>query len=200
LGAEGATLPSPAVRSSVTRPSPPPPSPQKKKDSEPVATIVAAHDELRQALVTAVTHARPMLGALLDQASTITVDGGSLVVGFGPGDDGLRRMLSGDENLRALTALAEQTLGRTLSLKVSGAPDDARSSVPRGAEGTDDPPPASREGVDAEGSTRLQLMERARKDPGVQRVLREFGAQIIDVRPLSAPVNEDPVTAVEETP
>jgi hypothetical protein len=42
-------------------------------------------------------------------------------------------------------------------------------------------------------------MERARNDPAVRRLLREFGAQIIDVRPLRArPEDEGPPPTIEE--
>jgi len=32
-----------------------------------------------------------------------------------------------------------------------------------------------------------ELLEKARHEPGVERLLREFGAQVIDIRPLDAP-------------
>jgi hypothetical protein len=113
-------------------------------------------------------------------------------------------MLSGDDHTRALEALAAKTLGRPLSLRIAGAPDkpppeSARSSNPLADEPAARPTPST-PGPEADGASRLQLMERARQDPGVQRVLREFGAQIIDVRPLRVSSDEDRPVPVEETP
>jgi hypothetical protein len=32
-----------------------------------------------------------------------------------------------------------------------------------------------------------ELLEKAKHEPGVERLLREFGAQVIDIRPLDSP-------------
>jgi hypothetical protein len=45
------------------------------------------------------------------------------------------------------------------------------------------------------------LLERARQEPGIKKLLREFGAQVVDIRPLSAPketVFRDEAPAPEE--
>jgi DNA polymerase-3 subunit gamma/tau len=206
LGPASATPTVPSGRAaSPPRPSMPSP-PQKKNETEPLTRPAAASPlgEVRQALVVAVTEARPMLGALLDQAASIVVDGGSLVVTFGPGDEGLRRMLSGDDHTRALETLAAKTLGRPLSLRIASARDERPpENAPmrdRVADEAAVPETRSKPGPEADGASRLQLMERARQDPGVQRVLREFGAQIIDVRPLRVSSDEDRPVPLEETP
>ena len=205
LGPAAATTAPSGRAAPPPRPSAPPP-PQKKNETEPLTRPAAGSPlgEVRQALVAAVTEARPMLGALLDQAASIVVDGGSLVVTFGPGDDGLRRMLSGDDHTRALEALAAKSFGRPLSLRIAGAPDERPPEIARTRDRVADEAAvletSSKPGPEADGASRLQLMERARQDPGVQRVLREFGAQIIDVRPLRVSSEEDRSVPLEETP
>jgi len=142
--------------------------------------VAAGFEDVREAIVSTVTQARPMLGAILERAASIVVDGGSLVVNFGPSDAGMRRMLAGDDNVRSIEQIASQSLGRPLSLKVSGATDG-------GAPGPASPvpPPAGARPPQSEGGeSRHELTERARKDPAVSRLLTEFGAQVVDVRPL----------------
>jgi hypothetical protein len=34
---------------------------------------------------------------------------------------------------------------------------------------------------------RGSLLERAKKDPGIKKLLHDFGAQVVDIRPLDAP-------------
>jgi hypothetical protein len=96
-------------------------------------------------------------------------------------------MLAGDDNGRSIEEIASQSLGRPLTLRVSGATDG-------GAAGPAAPVPApgvSRSTPSAEaGESRHELTERARKDPGISRVLSEFGAQVVDVRPLR-PAGDD---------
>ena len=80
--------------------------------------IVEGFSDVRDAIVSAVATARPMLGAILERATTIVVDGGKLVVTFGPSDAGMRRMLLGDDNVRSIEGIAVQALGRPLALRV----------------------------------------------------------------------------------
>jgi DNA polymerase-3 subunit gamma/tau len=170
--------------------------------AQPTLTVALA--EVREALVVAITEARPMLGAMLEQAVGVVVDGGTLTVTFGPGDDGIRRMLSSDENTRTVETIAAKALGRTIALRVAGPPEGLASSPSISGELAPDAPRepaprASRGPAADEGASRHQLMERARKDPAVQRLLSEFGAQIIDVRALHAPAeDEGPPPTIEE--
>ena len=162
-------------RGGMERPEPPPS--QKKNDPE-LATLSAPtiFGEVRGILLAAVHIERPMLGALVEQAREITVDGGTLVVGFSAADDSLRRMLAGADNVRTLEQIASKTLGRPLSVRVASVDAPIAASPVRPVAGDVPPPsPASDE--------REPLAERARNDPGVRRLLREFGAQIVDVRP-----------------
>ena len=163
---------------------PPAPTPPRTKiESAPASLrspIAAGFEDVRAAIVSAVTHARPMLGAILERAATIVVDGGTLVVSFGPADAGMRRMLSGDENVRSIVEIAGQALGRPLSLRVASGTEGgpAAPAPPAPVSAPSRPTPESAD------ESRHALTERARKDPVVSRLLTEFGAQVVDVRPL----------------
>jgi len=99
----------------------------------------------------------------------------------------VHRVFVTDDNVRSIEAIAAQTLGRPLSLRVdvSSEPvsDDRVTVGPAGAVAVSIAPPAPPPGSE---ESRQALTERARKDPGVSRLLTEFGAQVVDVRPLRA--------------
>ena len=59
-------------------------------------------------------------------------------------------------------------------------PESAQREKPRGAQ-----------------SGRNELLEQARNEPGVKKLLREFGAQVVDIRPLELHAPE-PATDVED--
>jgi DNA polymerase-3 subunit gamma/tau len=188
----GAVRPIEEILASLGGPPPPAATPPKTKPetaagTEPRASaspIAVGFDDVREALVSAVTRARPMLGAMLQRAAAVIVDGGTLVVTYGPSDSGVRRMLTGDENVRSIEQLAAQTLGRPLALRVSESTGGAA------------PAALSQTGAD---ESKQNLTERARKDPAVNRVLTEFGAQIVDVRPLRpGSADAEPTLSVEE--
>ena len=158
-----------------TAPAAPGAPPKAKRDAAPgvrppapPTAIAAGFEDVREAVVSAVTRARPMLGAMLQRAAAVIVDGGSLVVTFGAADSGVRRTLLGENNVRSIEQIVTQALGRPVALRVSESSEGISAPV-AGAEA---------------GSTesKQDLTDRARKDPAVSRVLTEFGAQIVDVR------------------
>jgi DNA polymerase-3 subunit gamma/tau len=196
---QGTAAPTVALPSSPRAASPvvPVAPPPKKKAAEPASPPASADEpaglrpapasgELRDALIAAVGGARPMLGAMLEQAASIHIDGGSLRITFGPGDDGLRRMLASDDNTRAIERLATETFGRPLVMRVVGVGDGAERPVPAV--------------LATPLESRQQLIDRAGRDPDVRRLLHEFGAQIIDARALSPTDDEERSTTAEETP
>jgi DNA polymerase-3 subunit gamma/tau len=175
-------------------PANPPPAPGKKSEAAasraasvaPASPIAAGFQDVREALVSAVTQARPMLGAVLARAVTLMVDGGTLVATFGSSDSGMRRMLMGDENVRSIESIAAQTLGRPLTLRVLESGESTGVGLaqpPTGPAGH----VASQDGVT---ESLHELTQRARKDPAVSRLLSEFGAQVVDVRPLRPGVDD----------
>jgi hypothetical protein len=106
-----------------------------------------------------------MIAAMVGQASRIVLDGGQLSIAFGSQDDGVRKVLAGDENVRAVEAIAAKTLGRPISVRIEGGPPVAKAP---------------------------SLTERASDDPAVRRLVGEFGAHLVDVRPArETPPTED---------
>lgn len=186
----------PRIKSEVDHPRRPAPS---QGSVDPGSTthlsrVAEGFSNVRQTIVTAVTQSRPMLGAILERATAIVVDGGSLVVTFGPSDAGMRRMLLSEDNVRSIEGIAGQTLGRPLGLRVSGSNDGPGNLSPAPTPSHTEAP---RDGDDA-GETTQALNERARKDPGVKRLLTEFGAQVVDVRPLRPAIEDVPPTPTAE--
>jgi|SRR6516164_1537446 DNA polymerase-3 subunit gamma/tau len=193
-----------------------PPSPQKKNVREPapvtpiagataaVSPAASGMVELRATIVGAVTAARPMLGVALEGADSIRVDGASLVVAFGVGGAEMRRLLVAPDNAKTIESLVSSALGRPVALKVLG--DAAREGSAAAAADTGPPhhPPALGAGGEISGSadrTPPDLADRARKDPAIRKLLDEFGAQLVDVRPVAQPVVAEITEASsEETP
>ena len=97
-----------------------------------------------------------MIGAIVEQAKSVVLDGGSLAIAFGPDEDGVRKVLASDENVRAVEGIATRTLGRPVSVRVEGGPPAPKLPT---------------------------LAERAQGDPAVRRLVGEFGAHLVDVKP-----------------
>jgi DNA polymerase-3 subunit gamma/tau len=191
----------PAVPVAPSRASGPSASATRAPDPARPSPVAAGLEDVRQALVAAVAHARPMLGAILERSSGLIVDGGTLIVTFHASDAGMCRMLTADDNVRSIEAIARETLGRPLTLRVEapseggGAAPAAPSSEPPSHGG----PAVGRPPVEAAGESKQALTERALKDPAVSRLLKEFGAQVVDVRPLRGDTEDGAAPAsVEE--
>src|SRR5262249_9922155 len=103
-----------------------------------------------------------------------------LAVSFAASDAGLRRLLAADEHARAIESIAQTTFGRPLALRVFGPPEGG----PTGATVTSPQPAGTPATTNRAEESRQELTDRAKKDPTVNRVLNEFGAQVVDVRPL----------------
>jgi DNA polymerase-3 subunit gamma/tau len=142
------------------------------------SAVAQGLDEVRRAVVDAVTKDRPMLGAILERASTIAIDGGTLLIAFASTDAGMQRVLAADDHARAVERIVAEALGRPLSLRVAAAPAVTPTPSPRA-----DAAPGH--------ASQDELAERARNDPAVSRLLEGFGAQIIDVRPVGSSSEEN---------
>jgi DNA polymerase-3 subunit gamma/tau len=164
-----------------------------RAESAPVPSPIASgFEDVRASVTAAVTQARPMLGAMLERAATIVVDGGVLVVTFGAAETGVRRVLVTEDNVRSIEAIAAQTLGRPLALRVEmSSPTVVSGSIASGPPAAGPGPLASPPPPTGAEESRQALTDRARKDPGVSRLLTEFGAQVVDVRPLRPGPDED---------
>jgi hypothetical protein len=120
-----------------------------------------------------------MLGALLESASAIKESSGSVAIVFGRGAAAARQ-LERKENLDLIRKQAEQLLGRPASVKIETATAPAPGGdLPKSAGG--------RRPTKAARSTEGELLKRARKEAGVNKLLHEFGAQVVKIRPLSSP-------------
>ena len=136
-----------------------------------------------------------MLGAVLERAGALAVDGATLVVTFGPSDVGMRRMLMGDDNVRSIETIAAQALGRPLTLRVLASSEGAGAGLPESLPS----PSGQTQAQDGAAESLHELTQRARKDPAVSRLLNEFGAQVVDVRPLRPGLDDaERSPAVEE--
>ena len=157
----------------------------------PTTATAAGLENVRDAINAAVTQARPMLGAMLERAVTLVVDRGSLVVTFAASDAGVRRVLVTDDNVRSIEAIAAQALGRPLALRVEVSSDTVavRPTAP-GPAMVNASSDAVRPPMESTGESRQALTERARKDPGVSRLLAEFGAQVVDVQSLRPGIDD----------
>jgi hypothetical protein len=128
-----------------------------------------------------------MLEAMLEEAATLRLEGDDVVVSFAPGAEAVRRMFERDDNVAFVKGLAAQVYGAALDLRFEAG----AAAVPAAAPPPTATPTARPDTTDVAPSdpslTRQQLFDGARRDPSIQRLLREFGAQIVDVRPLELP-------------
>ncbi len=163
----------PAAPGAPAKPAPAPAAPKSRKAEPAPATGQASQPssgfgDAREALLSAVAGARPMLGGILQKAASIVIDGGTIRVTFAPADIGIRRLLESEDNARSIEAIASQAFGRPFKLHLG--------------DGIGNPEPEADPAKPEE--SRDDLASRARKDPMIGRLLTEFGAQVVDVRPL----------------
>ena len=175
------------------------PARQKKKTGEqaPAAVSTAADDgSLAARLTAAVTAARPMVGAMLDQASGLDLDGDRLRVRFPEQLEPVKRQLERPDNLSLLKSQCERLTGRKLDVSIEvaeGSPDPGPGpeatgpAQPTATVTADEKRTILDEGGTTRGAARATedtLLERARREPGVRKLLDAFGAQVVDIRPL----------------
>lgn len=132
-------------------------------------------------LVTRVRNTRPMLGAVLEQASSIALEAGVLRIRFEAGMDALKRTLAQPESLELLRSEAATASGGPVTVQIEvGSGSAARPEA--AATGPEPTSPGSPRfgGRAATGG----LLDRIREEPGVGKLLDIFGAQVVDLRPL----------------
>ncbi len=121
---------------------------------------------------------RPMITALIGHASGVELEGDQAIIRFPAGAESFKTQAEREETLTLLKGCASEAGGRPLVLRIELEKDkNGRDPGPR-----------------REAGNRRQLMETAGSDPAVKHLLREFGAQIVDIRPL------DLEGSAEETP
>ncbi len=141
---------------------------------------------------------RPMLTALMKHARKISLGESGVVIRFPPDGSSLKAQAEKKESLSALAACAEQTAGKPVPIRIEIEPDGEKvDPAPGGRPGSGGD--ASLPGSGTTGSNRpadrRSLDAEAKADPAVRHLLREFGAQILDIRPLESPV---PTPAFQE--
>jgi DNA polymerase-3 subunit gamma/tau len=188
------TVPPAAKKTGEAKPTSPTGRSQPASRVEPAALrspIAAGFEDVRAAVVSAVTQSRPMLGAMLERAVAVLVEGGTLVVTFGASDVGMRRVLMTDDNVRSIETIAAAALGRPLALRVAESSGDvAVGPLTPAVTTATSSLPSERTAAGGTEESRQALTERALKDPAVSRLLKEFGAQVVDVRPLRPDVED----------
>ena len=117
-----------------------------------------------------------MVGAILQQADAVEIAGDRLLIRFDAGTEALVRRLEQPANLDVVRRAASDAAGRRIDVRVE-------TGARKAAAARDEPPPPGDPGPAHDGD-QASLMERARKEPGVRKLLREFGAQIVDIKPL----------------
>jgi hypothetical protein len=188
-------LPTPRAATPSRKPTAAPPDASKKKDlippdaassSMPATPSPAAAGGVPEFL--AEIHAeRPMLAVMLEGVAQLVVEDGRLVIAVGPDAEPVRRVLEREDAQATLRAVAARALGVSFVEVRATAQTQPPSAVervlaPRAASDPRSVPST------ANRSEREDLYDRARSDPAIKRLLSEFGAQIVDVRPLDAPV------------
>ena len=129
-----------------------------------------------------VQRAKPMLGAMLEQVGSATLDGDILVLYLGEAAAALRKRLEAEDSMKILRRCAAEASGKDLRIRLASASDGmsrpAEREAPAGqaAGRPGKPGPA----VEDRGS----LLERAKKDPGVEKLLHDFGAQVVEIKPM----------------
>jgi DNA polymerase-3 subunit gamma/tau len=209
LASLGAVRPIEEVLGSLGDPAPAPsPTPprQKKKHGEASPALTpepppaaaparppASGDTAR--LIESVCQARPMLGAMLQQA-TVELRGDRLCVRFPPGMEAVKRQIETRQSVTLLRDEAEKLGHVRLEIRVElgdVAAGAARDGKPA-AMGT---PPASEPEMDAapdpapttprRAGSDDHLLDQARQEPGIQKLLDAFGAHVVDIRRHDAP-------------
>ena len=170
-------------------------------------------------LVDALHRERPMIGAMIDQASELRLTAGELIIRFPDSMEAVKRQVETRESLQLLREQAERVAGGRVEIRIelsaatpTPAPPPAGSKSKRSdtkratpvepapasesAKRTAPPKPAA---SDTGG-----LLEQARSEPGVQKLLDAFGAHVVEIRRHDEPAEKRtpgrPARPPEDTP
>ena len=147
-------------------------------------------------LCAAVFADRPMLGSILQEAERIEALGDAVVVRLAAGMESIGRQLGRKENLEILVRHAQRTAGRPMRILIDDGADETAAADEPPAVAPAAAPAAPRRPQRDVGHPRggvgdADLLERATSEPGVKKLLREFGAKVVDIRPLAPPPGAD---------
>ena len=159
VGQPVALAPASASQASGAGVAPAPESVRPRTESEESARIKRGLEE----------RGKPLLAAALDGAKQILVEGEDVRVEFAPEGKHLRDTLMKPENMRLLREACCEALGRSVGvavvIKAAGEADDALAPEDE----------ARRE--------QRRMREQAEANPVVQKMLKTFRAEIVEVRP-----------------
>lgn len=127
---------------------------------------------------------RPMITALIGHATGVELKDGQAIIRFPAGAGSFKTQAEREETLALLKECATEAGGRSLTLRIEMEDETGDRSGGGGKTSERGRP----------DNHRRQLLEAAGSDPTVKHLLREFGAQIVDIRPL------DPEAGTEEMP
>ncbi len=188
------------------------------READPPAPVAAAPPPVASAPVrdegaverfrAAVSESSGMLGASLTQAASVALEDGAILIAYPPALDGIRKVVEREENLATLRRCALGSFGRPLEVRIEAAAAAVRgeprreappvtaapAAPPRPKATVAQPAPAARDDSSS-------LLDKARSEPAIRKLLSEFGAQVIEIRPLEAvrPA-ESAADGPEETP
>jgi DNA polymerase-3 subunit gamma/tau len=139
-------------------------------------------------LTASVQKDKPMLGAVLGASSSISAAGDAVELRFKDEEQAMARQLEREENRTLVKRHAERLLGRKVELSVVVDEPAAPKEPPQPTPGPPRKEPAlRRRHPKASRSTDGELLKKAKKDPGVKKLLHEFGAEVVEIGPLAAP-------------
>jgi DNA polymerase-3 subunit gamma/tau len=171
---------------------PPPPREAAPSPSTAAATGTAAE------IVDAVHSERPMIGAMLDQASGMELVDGRLTIRFPRSMEACKKQIESRESLELLRTQAKRLTGGAVEI-VAELVDEEPAAATRPPVESAPPPPTTPEPHEAppppeEKQPRHRppgnadpLLEQARDEPGVQKLIDAFGAHIIEIRSHDEP-------------
>jgi DNA polymerase-3 subunit gamma/tau len=133
----------------------------------PVARIASDIERIKSALE---KRRKMFLVTVLEAASSLTLAGQELCIQFSPEGRHFRDTLAKSDNVKVLRDVCQEIIGREVGVRIVIQDREANSS------------PSSKE--DEERREKQLLRESAEKNPVVQKMLRTFRGEIVDVRRL----------------
>jgi len=139
---------------------------------------------------------RPMTDALLD-AAAVAWNGDEIRIAFPPESAAVGRQMARKESIDLLESVAAEVAGRRVRVVVaagaSKTPTPSPTTAPNRRTAAPEPPPraveppdtrVARESADPD---REQLLKEATQEPGIAKLLKEFGANVVEIRSLTTP-------------
>ncbi len=170
------------------------PAPVPAPAAAPAVAPSAATSGFHGDLLEAVRQARPMVGAMLEQAGSLTVVGSHLRVRLPAGMDAVKRHLERKDSRALLEEQAAKLTGTKLQayFELGDVTTEASKPSPASTQATSPPaaavlptPSPTSKVPPVTGSTDDDgLLADVRKEPGVRSLLDVFGAHVVDIKPL----------------